>query len=62
MDLLRVLLKVEEENILYKCNWSPLEGEKFKSKVTHTFVNGNLIYDRGNFSDILVGQKITFNR
>lgn len=53
---------VERENILYKCNWSPFEGEKFKSKVTHTFVNGNLIYDRGNFSDILVGQKITFNR
>ncbi len=53
---------VKRENILYKCNWSPLEGEKFKSKVTHTFVNGNLIYDRGNFSDILVGQKITFNR
>ena len=53
---------VKRENILYKCNWSPFEGEKFKSKVTHTFVNGNLIYDRGNFSDILVGQKITFNR
>jgi dihydroorotase len=53
---------VKRENILYKFNWSPFEGEKFKSKVTHTFVNGNLIYDRGNFSDILVGQKITFNR
>ena len=53
---------VKRENILYKCNWSPFEGEKFKSKVTHTFVNGNLVYDRGNFSDILVGQKITFNR
>ena len=40
---------VNRENILYKCGWSPLEGTTFRSKVTHTFVNGNLVYDNGEF-------------
>lgn len=35
---------VKKENLLYKCGWSPLEGSVFKSKVTHTLVNGNLVY------------------
>ena len=33
--------KVSKNNILYKCGWSPFEGEIFNSKVTHTFVNGH---------------------
>ena len=36
---------VNKNNILYKCAWSPLEGIAFSSVVTHTFVNGNLIYE-----------------
>jgi dihydroorotase len=40
---------VSKENILSKCGWSPLEGTTFQTKVTHTFVNGNLTYDNGNF-------------
>ncbi|MFT5253804.1 MAG: dihydroorotase [Flavobacteriales bacterium] len=41
--------KVDKENILSKCGWSPLEGTTFQTNVTHTFVNGNLVYDNGNF-------------
>ena len=53
---------VSKENILYKCGWSPFEGTKFHATVTHTFVNGNLIYDQGNFNDQVKGQRLVFNR
>jgi dihydroorotase len=36
--------KVIKQNILYKCGWSPLEGFDFPASITHTFVNGNLVY------------------
>ncbi|GHT75762.1 dihydroorotase [Bacteroidia bacterium] len=36
---------VGKENLLYKCGWSPLEGETFSHKVVKTFVNGRLVYD-----------------
>lgn len=42
---------VEKSNILSKCGWSPLEGTTFQTKVTHTFVNGNLIYENGKFNE-----------
>jgi dihydroorotase len=37
-------------NLLYKCQWSPLIGESFRSKVVHTFVNGNHVFDNGKIS------------
>ena len=49
---------VSKENILYKCGWSPLEGTTFHSKVTHTFVNGNLVYDRGSFNETQKGMAL----
>jgi len=52
---------VSKENILYKCGWSPFEGQTFQSKITHTFVNGNLIYENGNFQQFIPGQRLTFN-
>ena len=42
---------VSKENILYKCGWSPLEGSTFRSLVTHTFVNGHLVYEQGQFNE-----------
>lgn len=53
---------VSKENILYKCGWSPFEGQKFSSTITHTFVNGNLMYDRGNFNEEIKGERLEFNR
>lgn len=50
---------VSHENILSKCGWSPLEGTKFQTKVTHTFVNGNLIYDHGLFNETINGKALT---
>ena len=51
---------VNKENILYKCGWSPFEGLTFRSMVTHTFVNGNLVYTNGKFSRFISGQQLTF--
>lgn len=49
---------VGKENILYKCGWSPLEGTTFQTKVTHTFVNGNLVYDHGTFNETIKGRAL----
>lgn len=54
--------KVTKENIAYKCGWSPFEGNTFKSKITHTFVNGHLAYDNGQFSEERKAMRLTFNR
>tara|TARA_R100000306_G_scaffold14634_1_gene18192 strand:+ start:11827 stop:13167 length:1341 start_codon:yes stop_codon:yes gene_type:complete len=53
---------VNKENILYKCGWSPFEGTVFKSRVTHTFVNGTLAYENLKFPNRSRGERITFNR
>ncbi|OQX79832.1 MAG: dihydroorotase [Bacteroidetes bacterium 4484_276] len=53
---------VETSNVLYKCGWSPFEGQKFNSKVTHTFVNGNLVYSNGIFDETEKGHRLTFYR
>jgi dihydroorotase len=50
---------VKKENILSKCGWSPLEGTTFQTKVTHTFVNGNLVFDNGQFNETAKGKALT---
>lgn len=50
---------VNKDNILYKCGWSPLEGTQLHSKVTHTWVNGHLAYDRGVFDESVKGLAIS---
>lgn len=52
--------EVSKENILYKCGWSPLEGTQFHSKITHTFVNGNLVFENGNFAEEKFGERLLF--
>ena len=53
---------VKKENIIAKCGWSPFEGVSFKSRVTHTFVNGKLVYANGKVKDIIAGERLTFDR
>ncbi|MCW3114603.1 MAG: dihydroorotase [Segetibacter sp.] len=53
---------VEKENILYKCGWSPLEGTQFPAAITHTFVNGNLIYGNGQWNESIKGVRMKFDR
>ncbi|NRR90049.1 dihydroorotase [Winogradskyella undariae] len=53
---------VNKSNILYKCGWSPFEGNTFKSRITHTFVNGKLVYNNFNILDVKAGERLTFDR
>jgi dihydroorotase len=53
---------VAKDNILYKCGWSPLEEFTFPAAITHTFVNGNLVYGMNGFDESQKGQRLTFNR
>lgn len=53
---------VRKENILYKCGWSPLEGFTFPATVTHTFVNGNLVYENAVINESQKGQRLKFER
>jgi len=53
---------VNKENILAKCGWSPFEGNNFKSRITHTLVNGELVYQNSKVNDIRVGKRLLFNR
>ena len=53
---------VQKQDVYYKCGWTPLEGEQLQHKVTHTFVNGNLVYEQGQFHQQGRGMRLTFNR
>jgi len=54
--------EVTKENILYKCGWSPFEGETFNAQITHTFVNGHIAYEYGSFDETSRGMRLTFDR
>lgn len=53
---------VDKSNILYKCGWSPLEGQKFSHQVHSTFVNGRLVYENGTFDESVKGLPLEFDR
>ena len=53
---------VKKENIIAKCGWSPFEGYTFKSRITHTFVNGQLVYTAFKVKDIRAGKRLLFER
>ena len=54
--------EVTKDNILYKCGWSPFEGETFNAQITHTIVNGHIAYEFGSFDETSRGMRLTFNR
>jgi dihydroorotase len=54
--------RVEPENILYKCGWSPLMHFNFPSSVVQTFINGNMVYENGVIHESNVGKRLLFNR
>ena len=53
---------VNKSNILYKCGWSPFEGHRFPSTVTHTIVSGHLAYQNGKFDESRKGMRLEFAR
>lgn len=53
---------VDEEPVLAKCGWTPFRGFTFRSRVTHTFVNGNLAFTDGQLQDVPMGAALQFAR
>jgi dihydroorotase len=53
---------VEKSNVIAKCGWSPFEGQEFSASVTHTLVNGNLVYENGNIIEGSLGSRLMFDR
>lgn len=54
--------KVSKDNLVYKCGWSPLEGETLQAAIEKTIVNGQVVFDNGNFNESPKGQRLLFNR
>ena len=54
--------QVSKNSLLYKCGWSPLEDTIFPAAITHTFVNGNLVYGNGSWDESKKGERLNFNR
>jgi len=52
---------VSKNNILYKCGWSPLEGETFTTTIEQTIVSGHLAYSFGKFDETKKGERLVFN-
>ena len=52
---------VNQDNILYKCAWSPFESSTFNHKVTNTWVNGQHVYNNGIIDENIRGKRLLFN-
>lgn len=53
---------VSQDNLLYKCGWSPFEGQTFRARIATTFVNGEVVYDQGKLIEGKSGMRMTFDR
>ncbi|MCC8088477.1 MAG: dihydroorotase [Rikenellaceae bacterium] len=54
--------EVETENILYKCKWSPFDGMNFTTAVTHTIINGKIVFENGEINTSNKGMELQFDR
>ena len=52
--------KVSSDNIMYKCGWSPFEGQEFSHKIVSTFVNGMEVYKTEEIKNNLFGKRLNF--
>lgn len=53
---------VDKDNLLYKCGWSPFEGQRFRSRVLRTWVNGRSVYADGRVDRAVRGSRVIFDR
>ncbi len=53
---------VQQSNLLYKCQWSPFEGDKFSATIATTIVNGDIVYRGGDLTKNIAGQRLQFTR
>ncbi len=51
---------VKKEDLLYKCQWSPLEGRSLKGQILSTWVNGNQVFDGNKLISNSIGKRLEF--
>lgn len=54
--------RIADEMEYSKCGWTPYKDLEACPEVTHTFVNGNLVYENGIFHEEDKGERLIFNR
>ncbi|MGI9271170.1 MAG: dihydroorotase [Woeseiaceae bacterium] len=54
--------RVEQSNILHKCQWSPFEGHEFSATVDTTIINGRVVFSDGKLNGEIAGQRLEFTR
>jgi len=52
--------KVSGDSLHYKCGWSPFENHTFTGQINKTIVNGNVVYDQGQFIEGINGKRLEF--
>jgi dihydroorotase len=53
---------VTKDQLLYKCGWSPFEGFHFPATIEYTFVNGHMVYGKGQWDESQRGSRLRFDR
>ena len=63
-DLVSIVLdkpqKITSESLLYRCGWSPFEGESFGSSIHMTMLNGEVVFRNGWITDTPSGKPLDF--
>ena len=54
--------RISNQDEYSKCGWTPYDGVQTHCRVTHTFVNGNLVFANGDFHEDNKGMRLCFNR
>lgn len=50
------------DKVLYKCGWSPFDGYEFRSSIATTILNGEMVYNNGQFTtEEFLGKRIEFS-
>lgn len=54
---------VRKDNILAHCGWSPFENTTFRARISHTLVNGQVVYEKGRIVEApAAAQRLEFAR
>ena len=53
---------VDDEPVFSKCGWTPFAGVTFGSRITHTFLNGRLVYRDGEVVTAEPAMALEFER
>ena len=53
---------ISDKDEYSKCGWTPYDGIQSHCRVTHTFVNGNLVFENGVFHEEDKGMRLCFDR